>query len=84
MIWYGDMNDTNRGVREAIHGTDEDRRLYGVDGCMSLIFPGTVREVRLNGHLEIEYDIGGRAVEIPEHVRPRQVMPWYRITFRCI
>ena len=74
---YGDLNDPNRGVREAIHGTDEDRRLYGVDGCMSLIFPGTVREVRPNGHLEIEYDIGGRAVEIPENVRPRQVMPWH-------
>ena len=74
---YGDLNDPNRGVREAIHGTDEDRRLYGVDGCVSLIFPGTVREVRPNGHLEIEYDIGGRAVEIPENVRPRQVMPWH-------
>jgi hypothetical protein len=74
---FGDLNDPNRAVREAIHGTDEDRGLFGVDGCMFLMYPGTVREVRPNGQLEIEYDIGGRAVELPENVRPRQVMPWH-------
>ena len=73
---YGDLSDPNRIVREAIHGTDEDRRLFGPDECIFLIYAGTVREVRPNGNLEIEYVIGGRAVELPENVRPRQVMPW--------
>jgi hypothetical protein len=73
---YGDLSDPNRPVREAIHGTDEDRRLFGVDGCESLIYPGTVREVRPNRHFEVEYDFCGRGLELPENVR-RQVMPWH-------
>ena len=74
---YGDLTDPSRAIREAVHGTEEDRQHFGIDGCESLIYPGTVREVRPNGHLEVEYDVGGKGLELPENVRPRQVMPWH-------
>ena len=60
-----------------MHDTDEDRQRFGVDGCEFLIYPDTVRELRPNGHLEFEYDVGGKGLELPENVRPRQVMPWH-------
>ena len=71
----GPGRDENRPIRKALDCTEEERKNHVVDGSGALVFPATVREVLPDGRLVLDYDHGGEGVELPEHVRPRVVMP---------
>ena len=71
----GRGHDINREIRKAVHSTEEEREGHLVDGSGAIVFPATVREVLRDGRLVLDYDYGGDGVELPEHVRPRVVMP---------
>ena len=57
--------------------SDAERQRHAIDARGALIYPATVREVLPDGTLVLDYDHGGDGVELPEHVRPRVVMPWH-------
>ena len=57
--------------------SEEERQRHRVDASGALIYPATVREVLPDGTLVLDCDHGGDGVELPEHVRPRVVMPWH-------
>ena len=57
----------------ATYSPAEDRKKFAVDAGGALVFPATVRAMRTDKTLELEYDHGGSGLELPEHVRPRVV-----------
>ena len=77
--------NSNRGP-----GLDEDRKpvkawevqdsikdQLGVTPSGLMVYAATVKEIRRDGKLLLEYDIGGQGVELPEWVTPRAQMPWH-------
>ena len=74
----GPGRDLTREVKMAVACASEvERQRHRVDASGALIYPATVREVLPDGTLVLDYDHGGVGVELPEHVRPRVVMPWH-------
>ena len=71
----GPGRDVNRPIKKAADCTEEERRGHVIDGSGALVFPARVREVLPDQTLVLVYDHGGEGVELPEHVRPRMVMP---------
>ena len=49
----------------------------GVTPSGLLVFLATIKEIRRDERLLLEYDCGGVGVELPESVTPRAQMPWH-------
>ena len=74
----GPGRDLTRQVKMAVAcASDAERQRHAIDARGALVYPATVREVLPDGTLVLDYDHGGDGVELPEHVRPRVVMPWH-------
>ena len=68
-------HDLNRPPKRGVDATPRERELFAVDEDGYLQIPGKVVQVLPDFSLEVEYQHGGRGLELPENLRPRVVMP---------
>ena len=70
-----DGEDQDRDVKKVATASTEERELYAADESGHLVFPATVKHVKTDGHLVLDYmdkngEVVGRGAELPEWVTP--------------
>ena len=73
----GPGREVSRAPRRAVDAPQAERDRFAEDSGGALIYPAKVQDIMADGTLVLEYDHGGEGLELPEHVRPRVVMPWH-------
>jgi len=73
----GPGREVSRAPCRAVDAPQAERDRFAEDSGGALIYPAKVQDIMADGTLVLEYDHGGEGPELPEHVRPRVVMPWH-------
>ena len=70
-----DLNCSPSKFWDPALGTMKEKPAHTADG--DIIYAAEVLEVKPDGSLLLQYDIGGQGLELPSWVRPRAQMPWH-------